>query len=794
MNNNLRLLLVIASMAFVSPATLRGVNDIGLGIDDSIILMPTETYDLGFDFTTTFTTQTETETDTQRQHDSSQQQQQQQRHRHHHHRELMPGTTCRLYLADIEYGTYSEEQWICKLSPEESKRFGGLKFVDIVDADRVVGKYKDVVSGRSELAFSTAFLDPDKPQMFIPEASSFSTGNFTTLVIRVIDSNGISSKASIGQLEKSVFNDKVCLKSQLDACSYGKVNIQPFQGETNTNMIERGVVDLDIDYDLTDLISTTDRTVLQARIFQAAASQIGDLDDPKFDLVLFCLPSGEDTNITWVAYAIPDQKYSFYSGVWCSSVSAQLHEVGHNFNLGHSGEIAENKYSDTTGMMGFSWKLDDGPKMCYNPAKSYQLGWYDDKVLTINPLSLIYRQFTMNGISDYTLYPDTKDTLVVLRLTQTYTATDYYIGYNRKSGVNSGTAEDADMITISRKDDVPGAYASSLKLAKLDIGESYVIEKFNGQRDVMIQFLGRKLENATISIVDVDSYAIESGPPPPCTNYTIEVVTDNFPGDNSWYMTEADDFGTFISKSVAFTEKLTPYETTVCLKYSTRYHFFISDKYGDGICCKQGIGSYTIRNAKNQPVLSSKEEKFRNKQMSFTVEDEPKPCAVYTMKVVYDKFHTDNSWRLVNEKTGKLVGKSPIFAPGKAPPVWEEDLCLEFNSQVNFVFEDSFGDGMCCSRGNGSFKLTNSRGRKIIVSPTGRFRKIEESFKVGSKKKLCKDRKKEFLVRGHEKQDHPGPHTCEWYAEHERCGAKTTKGTKVWQLCPGSCGRCEFGL
>ena len=68
---------------------------------------------------------------------------------------------------------------------------------------------------------------------------------------------------------------------------------------------------------------------------------------------------------------------SVYSNDWCNYVSAQVHEVGHNLNLGHSGEGTET-YADQSGMMGFSYGGESTPRMCFNAAKNYQLGWYSD--------------------------------------------------------------------------------------------------------------------------------------------------------------------------------------------------------------------------------------------------------------------------------------------------------------------------------------------------------------------------------------------------------------------------------
>jgi len=51
--------------------------------------------------------------------------------------------------------------------------------------------------------------------------------------------------------------------------------------------------------------------------------------------------------------------------------------------------------------MGYSYSQSDTPVMCFNAAKSYQLGWYSDKVLEVNPLTSPFSQITLGSIVDY---------------------------------------------------------------------------------------------------------------------------------------------------------------------------------------------------------------------------------------------------------------------------------------------------------------------------------------------------------------------------------------------------------
>ena len=53
------------------------------------------------------------------------------------------------------------------------------------------------------------------------------------------------------------------------------------------------------------------------------------------DHLMYCLPPN---TMGGIAYAFMNSWMSVYSDVWCNYVSAQLHEVGHNLDFGHSNE------------------------------------------------------------------------------------------------------------------------------------------------------------------------------------------------------------------------------------------------------------------------------------------------------------------------------------------------------------------------------------------------------------------------------------------------------------------------
>ena len=556
-------------------------------------------------------------------------------------RRLIEGTTCDLYLTDVLFKPnkdhpkgYSKEQWVCEFSEEESQQIGGLKFVDLINAQNIVA---DAKSGRSTLTVSEAIVDMEDSTMRLPQDALYEigthdrrklaakTGDLSTLVIRLIDSGNVEPTADRSQLKNDVFDDSSSLKSQFTACSHNKLRIKPYSGITiNNRAINDGIVDVQLDFN----VRTGDRGSLQSAAFKSATAQIGDLNDDKYDIVMFCVPPGTGE---WLAYAFSNHKFSFYNDDYCQYVSAQVHEVGHNLGLAHSGEINQGKYNDQTGYMGFSYAADD-QRMCFNAAKSYQLGWYDDQVKSIDPLNKrgsAIRRFKLNGVSDYGKDPNA---LIVLRLMQrNISENDYYIGFNRKIGMNGNTLEDWNGVTIVRKDiGAPTEYGQSTKMAGLHPGENYNIPNFNGKSDVQIKFVA-SLDNteAIIEVIDVDRATkkglMGSVEEPPCKDYVIEVKTDEYPADNSWSIREDGGIGLAYYASPVFTEKFYTYKVEVCLPYNKRYKFEIMDMYSDGMCCLQGTGSYRAYDRETEEVLFSGGENFDIESHTFQVGENPNP-------------------------------------------------------------------------------------------------------------------------------------------------------------------------
>jgi hypothetical protein len=144
-------------------------------------------------------------------------------------------------------------------------------------------------------------------------------------------------------------------------------------------------------------------------------------------------------------------------------------EIGHNFNLAHSGGLDKNTYSDHTCLMGNPYYDDDTGQMCFNAAKTWQIGWYNDSRLSIKPKDGLWSG-TIIGVADYGNNPSNHP--VVIRI-ETDTFTDQFITFNRAAGINIETKEAKNEVTIVETGNNGEWYSQSFLMATLEQGQSY---------------------------------------------------------------------------------------------------------------------------------------------------------------------------------------------------------------------------------------------------------------------------------------------------------------------------------
>jgi hypothetical protein len=138
--------------------------------------------------------------------------------------------------------------------------------------------------------------------------------------------------------------------------------------------------------------------------------------------------------------------------------------------------------------------------MCFNAAKSWQLGWYSDKAMTFTPLANGFHKYfgQLSGIVDYS----SADSEVLIEIKQSTSYWAYYMNYNAAKGMNSHTQEGANQVLITAKYTTNESNLSYL-VRKLSSGDSMQMSNFNSisGETLTISFVSLSNDVANISIV-----------------------------------------------------------------------------------------------------------------------------------------------------------------------------------------------------------------------------------------------------------------------------------------------------
>eukprot|EP00548_Thalassiothrix_antarctica_P008347 CAMPEP_0194131402 /NCGR_PEP_ID=MMETSP0152-20130528/2184_1 /TAXON_ID=1049557 /ORGANISM="Thalassiothrix antarctica, Strain L6-D1" /LENGTH=480 /DNA_ID=CAMNT_0038826173 /DNA_START=24 /DNA_END=1462 /DNA_ORIENTATION=- len=342
------------------------------------------------------------------------------------------------------------------------------------------------------------------------------TGDKTILVVRAKSPDSETSSDE-NKLREEILGiggtDVTNLASQYSACSYGQLTFSP-----NTLYGNQGI--------LTTIITNNVEGVANSVIRNAMTSQaqidlgISQLRDTA-DHVLLCIPPGTDGS--WIGYAFINSWLSVFNDRWCEYPSVLMHEIGHNLNLAHSGE-GNNEYDDQSGMMGYSYSSDEGPVMCFNGPKSYQLGWFPNYQTDVADSAPFYWKGALIGTANRdqaaTCNPgDYCDTIVFRLIPEN--GNEYYVAFNRKDGINSGVREGANQVMITNRSRGT-SFGPSLIFQKMNANSVYTIQNFGSEGDltvtvddIVLNQGSRSYAEVTIQFGEIDTPSPTAATPSP---------------------------------------------------------------------------------------------------------------------------------------------------------------------------------------------------------------------------------------------------------------------------------------
>ncbi len=312
-------------------------------------------------------------------------------------------------------------------------------------------------------------------------------GTRKVLAIRVIDVDGVSTTSNAYEMSDKIFGPRGNnLVTQYNACSYGKLQFAPTRAlkAGDPRLTTAGVYEVRLPVRVKGMTESQVRTHVTNQLrkdFPITGLPGGyknyhtDASSP-FDHVMYCLPPG--TTGGWIASGYENSWLSTYNDRWCNMLSAQMHEISHNLNNHHSGDAQAisdlaKRYGDQSGYMGSLYGQENGPLMCFNAAKSWQLGWYADKAVLVSPSTSSWSGKIM-GISDY---GDPRTSTVLLKL-ETGTNEDYYVNFNRKAGINRDVRDGGNQVLVIKQGGNGVGYSESERVAMLSSGRSFTIPNF----------------------------------------------------------------------------------------------------------------------------------------------------------------------------------------------------------------------------------------------------------------------------------------------------------------------------
>lgn len=250
------------------------------------------------------------------------------------------------------------------------------------------------------------------------------------LILRVSTTDA-SPTLSAQQMRDETFGSQdMTLRSQYMACSSGKLTFDPV-----SNSLAPGISDgvLEIDLDMTAANST--RQQLSNAAIALLEKDLGESIENVLDNVMICHPPGTKGN--WAAYAFKNNPISVYNDLWCGYISATMHEVGHNIGFLHSNE--DGPYGDISGYMGPSYGTPGWPRLCFNAHKNWQSGWFEDRVVTVDPNAGLWYGKLATFV-DYSLTSPGENVVIQVGA--------LYLQFNRAKGPNAQTRERQDQLAI----------------------------------------------------------------------------------------------------------------------------------------------------------------------------------------------------------------------------------------------------------------------------------------------------------------------------------------------------------
>lgn len=148
-------------------------------------------------------------------------------------------------------------------------------------------------------------------------------GKKPILAVKVFDVNGLARSENPAAISDDIFGtgtDPVNLKSQMAACSFGKLNITAGLESPDPNEVAPGVIEVSIGISLTD----NDRYTIRNAVTAAVQTKLGHSLPGPYQQVMYVLQSCY-VGCGWAAYAYINSWNSVYQGGYYKQTGVLMH-------------------------------------------------------------------------------------------------------------------------------------------------------------------------------------------------------------------------------------------------------------------------------------------------------------------------------------------------------------------------------------------------------------------------------------------------------------------------------------
>jgi trypsin len=295
----------------------------------------------------------------------------------------------------------------------------------------------------------------------------------------------------------------------------------------------------------------------------------------------------------------------------------------------------------------------------------------------------------------------------------------------------------------------------------------------------------------------------------------VAVKHDDYPLETGWTLTN-DSSGSVVA-SQAGESYSTQGGTSVETVYLAdgRYTFQMTDSYGDGICCQEGRGQFSVTSNGNTVATGGEFTDSVSKKFDVggasagtgtgTGTGADTRNVEYRFDVTYDNYPEETRWFIKQVgTTGTTVVEYGFGAVVTEGISFSESIDLIPGQSYQLSLRDTVGDGMCCDYGRGSIAvyatvdgvaevLTSSDGffgtdqNKAFTVPQSYARGAQKDDSSSSRACIDSDEERQFHV-----DDKVGNKGCEWLSMNLDRFDYMCEFVDVASICPKTCSSCEL--